>query len=184
MTVNMEEVAVSQQRTGPYVNTSALEAKFTVGFLPRFNFGEAFLMDIFDINRLRPPKIWTLSTPLELYLNGKSDPIQRLKDLIRDYENPSISFQKIISEVPPSSGWIHNALPRFRTFANQQFLLLLGFCPQYGETILADGMASVAAAVPTTCFTDVLAGSVGRMFGHMICLCARKHYRKTKKLDR
>lgn len=78
---------------------------------------------------------------------------------------------------------MHNALPQFQTFAHQQCLLILGFCPQYGETIAARGIANTAL-MTTACFTDVIAGSIAHIFGHVISLCARKECRKVKSLGR
>jgi len=116
-------------------------------------------------------------------LNDKTDPVRWLKDLIDDYEKSEITLENIISEIPVVGGWLHNALPQFQTFAHQQCLLILGFCPQYGETIAAGGIANTALTT-TTCFTDVIAGSIARIFGHAICLCARKDCRKVKRLGR
>lgn len=104
-------------------------------------------------------------------------------DVSRNYESSEITLENIISDNPPLGGWVHHALHQFQRFANQQCLLLLGFCPQYGETVPAGGVAN-AAVTPATCFTDVLAGSIARIFGHAISLCARKDCRKVKRLGR
>lgn len=84
-------------------------------------------------------KDWTLLTVLEVFLNDKTDPVRWLKDLIDDYEKSEITFENILSEIPIVGGWLHDALPQFQTFAHQQCLLILGFCPQYGETIAKGG---------------------------------------------
>lgn len=94
-----------------------------------------------------------------------------------------ITLENILLEIPVVGGWLHDALPQFQTFAHQQCLLILGFCPQYGETIAEGGIANTALTT-TTCFTDVIAGLIARMFGHAICLSARKDCRKLKRLGR
>jgi hypothetical protein len=116
-------------------------------------------------------------------LNDKNDPVRWLKDLIDDYEKSEITLANIISEVPVVGGWLHNALPQFQTFTHQQCLLILGFCPQYGEIIAEGGIANTALTT-TTCFSDVFASSIARIFGNVICLCARKDCRKVKGLGR
>lgn len=138
----------------------------------------------FNIQQGQHEKDWTLPTALEVFLTDKQpNPVQWLKDLIVEYESSKISLDDILGRIPSSCGWVHNALPQFKTFANQHCLLCLGFCPQYGEAIPAEGIASVIAT-PLTPFTDIVVSSVARIYGHTICLCARKDCRKAKKLGK
>ena len=58
---------------------------------------------------------------------------------MENYEKSEVALEKNISEI--------------------RCLLILSFCPQYGETIAAGGIASLALTT-TTCFTDVIAGSI------------------------
>ena len=105
------------------------------------------------------------------------------KDLIDQYENSAITLDSIIPDIPSAGGWLHNALPQIQIFAKQQCLLVLGFCPQYAEPIAAGGITNNALTT-TTCFSDLIAGSIASIFGQTICLCVRKDCRKLKKLGK
>lgn len=126
-------------------------------------------------------KDWTQKTPLEDFLQEKSNKEEWLRQLVTGYQNSEISLAEILKEILESTGWVRNVLPQLKAFSGTDCLLFLGFCPPYSETTPNGGIATLAPQKSTP-FTEVFLSAVARALKtNVINLCVRKDCRKTQK---